>query len=307
MTRQQSQVVRSARSERERLLAGTDVTEHRMTLAGVDTAVLVGGDGPPLVLLHGPGEAGVNWRWQLPQLTKTHRVVVPDLPAHGETDVPARIDESTVMHWLDELIERTCGSPPVLVGHVLGGSIALRYAASHVERIKGVVLVDSLGLARFRPSPAFALSMLGFLARPEPKSYERFMGQCAYDLDALKARMDEDWEPFAAYNLRLARSPKAKAAGKLFRRLGLPRIPPDRLAGIPVPTTLIWGRHDRANRVKVAKAAGDRYGWPLHVVEDAADDPMRDQPEGFLRALYAALEASGARGSGGRPGAHRAR
>jgi pimeloyl-ACP methyl ester carboxylesterase len=65
----------------------------------------------------------------------------------------------------------------------------------------------------------------------------------------------------------------------------VPRIPPEDLAQIAVPTTLIWGRHDRANRPRIAEAASARYGWPLRVIEDCADDPPRDQPEAFLEAL----------------------
>ena len=102
--------------------------------------------------------------------------------------------------------------------------------------------------------------------------------------------MGERWEPFVAYNLELARGPGAKAVGRMLRELGLPRIPPADLARIAVPTTLIWGRQDRANRLRIAEAASARYGWPLHVIEDCADDPPRDQPEAFLRALHTATE-----------------
>ncbi len=95
-----------------------------------------------------------------------------------------------------------------------------------------------------------------------------------------------------SYNLEFARSPKAKAAGRLLRELGLPRIPPQDLARIDVPTTLIWGRHDKALKLRIAEAASERYGWPLHVIEDAADDPPRDQPEAFLDALRLARDGS---------------
>ena len=62
----------------------------------------------------------------------------------------------------------------------------------------------------------------------------------------------------------------------------MPAIPPAELARIAVPTTLIWGRHDLATPLSVAEAASARYGWPLHVIEDAADDPPIEQPEAFL-------------------------
>lgn len=93
----------------------------------------------------------------------------------------------------------------------------------------------------------------------------------------------------ADLNLTFVRSPKAKAAGRLFRAVGLPRIPPDELMRITVPTALIWGRHDRANRLRVAEAASDHYGWPLHIIDAAADDPPRDQPLAFLDVLQRVL------------------
>jgi pimeloyl-ACP methyl ester carboxylesterase len=148
--------------------------------------------------------------------------------------------------------------------------------------------VDSLGLARFRPAARFALTLIGFQARPTPRTYDRFMRQCSFDLDGLREQMGERWEPFVAYNLELARGPGAKVVGRMLRELGMPRIPPAVLARIDVPTSLIWGRQDRAIRLRVAEAASARYGWPLHVIERCADDPPRDQPEAFLRALRAA-------------------
>jgi pimeloyl-ACP methyl ester carboxylesterase len=276
---------------REQLLTGLEVTERRLTLAGISTAVLEGGDGPPLVLLHGPGEFAAKWLRVIPRLVERHRVVAPDLPGHGASDVDGgRLDADRIAAWLRELIDRTCPSPPILVGHVLGGAIAARFAVDESHRLRQLVLVDTLGLARFRPAPRFALTLVAFQARPTPRTYDRFMRQCSFDLDGLREQMGERWPPFVAYNLELAQGPGAKAVGRMFRELGLPRIPSASLARIGVPTTLIWGREDRATRLSVAEAASDRYGWPLHVIERCADDPPRDQPEAFLRALHAATE-----------------
>lgn len=275
---------------RVRLLAGISVSERRVNAAGIPTAVLEGGDGPPVVLLHGPGESAVNWRWTIPDLLTTHRVVAPDLPAHGSSgsgDAP--LDADRAVAWLGALIERTCPEPPAVVGHVLGGAVAARFAAQHGDRLRRLVLVDSLGLARFRPSVRFALGFLGFTARPSERTFERFMHQCAFDLDQLREEMGDDWTSFVAYNLGLARSEGGRDAARLFRRVGLPRIPSRELAAIRVPTTLIWGRQDRALRLGRAQKTSARYGWPLRVIDGAADDPARDQPEVFLRNLRGAL------------------
>ena len=276
---------------RERLLAGIPVTERRRELAGVSTAVLEGGEGPPVVLLHGPGEFAAKWLRVIPDLVTTHRVIAPDLPGHGTSEViDSPLDADRVLTWLGELIEHTCTSPPALVGHVLGGAIAARFAIDHSDRLDRLVLVDTLGLGRFRPAPRFALTMIGFLARPTEGTYDRFMRQCSYDLEGLREEMGERWEPFQAYNLDRARTPSVKVASRrMMLSIGVPMIAPEELGRIDVPTTLIWGRYDRANRLQIAEAASERYGWPLHVIDNCADDPPRDQPKASLRALHTAL------------------
>jgi pimeloyl-ACP methyl ester carboxylesterase len=272
------------------LLSGLPIAERRLQVAGVSTAVLEGGAGPPILLLRGPGDFAGMWMRVIPDLVTTHRVVAPDLPGHGTSEVfDWRLDADGLRAWLTGVIERTCPSPPVLVGHVLGGAIGARFAVNHSDRISRLVLVDSLGLARFRPAPRFALTMLAFLMRPTARTFTRFMRQCSFDLDGLHQELGPRWEPFLAYSVELARGPGAKVAGRLFREFGIPRIPADDLARIAVPTTLIWGRQDRANRLRIAQDASARYGWPLHVIENCADDPPRDQPLAFLEALRLAL------------------
>jgi pimeloyl-ACP methyl ester carboxylesterase len=74
----------------------------------------------------------------------------------------------------------------------------------------------------------------------------------------------------------------------MLRELGTKVIAPEELARIAVPTTLIWGRHDRVMRLRIAEAASARYGWPLQVIEDAGHFVV-EQLEAFLRALRAAM------------------
>lgn len=275
-----------ASRSRTRLLAEIPADERRRELAGIWTSTLEGGEGSPIVLLHGPGEFAGKWLRVIPQLVRSNRVVAPDLPGHGATGGSAEeLDVDRVLAWVGELIAQTCSTPPTLVGHVMGGAIAARFAIRHADRISRLVLVDSLGLAPFRPSAAFAVTMALFRARPNQSTYRRFMRQCSYDLERLENDLGNRWEPFVSYTLELAHSPAAAAVSRMLRLFGLSPIPADDLAGISVPTTLIWGRHDRANRLKVAQAASTRYGWPLHVIEDCADDPPRDHPEAFLAAL----------------------
>ncbi|HEY5857971.1 MAG TPA: alpha/beta fold hydrolase [Aldersonia sp.] len=278
-------------SIRHRLLAGVPVHERRLVLGGQLTTLLEGGDGAAVVLLHGAGEFAANWQWVIPDLVATHRVVAPDLPGHGASDLGSgALDAERVVAWLDDLIERTCTSPPALVGHLLGGAIAARFAIDKPDRLSRLVLVDSYGLGRFRPTPRYALAMLAFAARPNERTQELLFRQCAFDLDGLRERLGPRGELAEAYALDRARSPAMSAAMKhLMPQLGLSTIPPAKLGTIRVPTALIWGRHDRQVRLGVAETTSRRHGWPLHVIEGAADDPAVEQPAAFLAALRGAL------------------
>ena len=276
---------------RERLLAGIPVSERRLPLAGVSTAVLEGGDGPPVVLLHGPGEFAAAWLPVLPELVRTNRVIAPDLPGHGATGTPdGALDADRVLRWLGELIEHTCPAPPVLVGRVVGGAIGARFAADHGARLDRLVLVDTLGLTPFEPAPRFGLALHRFLAQPTAGTYDRFMEFCTFDLDRVREELGQRWAPYATYAVELAGTPSVQAAmGGLIGQFAAAPIPPADLARIDVPTTLIWGRHDLATPLRIAEVAGARYGWPLHVIEGAGDDPPLDQPDAFLDALRATI------------------
>jgi pimeloyl-ACP methyl ester carboxylesterase len=279
----------AADDARERLLSGLPVTERRLHLAGVSTAVLEGGDGPPIVLLQ--GEFAAVWMRVIPELVTTHRVIAPDLPGLGASQVSdGPPDANTVLTWLDELIEQTCAIPPVLVGKGAGGALAGRFAIEHSDRIDRLVLVNTHGLDRFRPAPGMALSFIGVLLRPTERGLERgFRHYCFVDLDRVRADMGERYDWMAAYALDRFRTPSVKSAMRsLMRQLASP-IPSRELDRIAVPTTLIWGRHDLGVRLNVAEAASARHGWPLHVIENARDDPAIEQPEAFLEALRTAL------------------
>ena len=273
-------------SPRERLLSGLPVDDRRLHLAGVSTAVLEGGDGPPIVFLQ--GEFAAVWMRVIPDLVATHRVVAPDLPGLGASELTdGPLDLDGLLTWLDELIRQTCALPPVLVGKGPGGALAAHYAVAHGERIGRLVLVDSLGLGRFRPGAGMAITFMGVLMRPTERGLERsFRRYCFVDLDGTRAAMGEDYDLMVAYALDRFRTPSVKAAMRSLTKQLAPPVP--RLARIAVPTTLIWGRHDVGVRLGVAEAASERYGWPLHVIEGARDDPAVEQPDAFLRALRAA-------------------
>lgn len=272
---------------RTRLLSGIDVTERRIDLEGITTAVIEGGKGPPMILLHGPGGNGTHWLRVMPDLITGFRVIAPDVPGQGESGSTAsRLDAPGVLRWLAALIDRTTDAPPILVGFALGGGIAARFAAEYSDRISRLVLVNALGLAPFQPTPEFGSALNAFMAQPDEETHDLLWQQCANNFDRLRAGMGDKWDPFKAYNLDRARTTSLMSAlGRLMADFAMEAIPAEDLARIAVPTTLIWGRSDRATPLAVAETASRRYGWPLHVIENSGDDPALEQPDAFVRAL----------------------
>jgi pimeloyl-ACP methyl ester carboxylesterase len=267
------------------MLSGLSLVDERIMVAGGSTAVLSGGQGQPVVLLHGAGEFAALWLRVLPELAREHRVVAPDLPGHGASG-----QAGDALEWLAELIDRTCRQPPVVVGHGLGGALAAGLACRQPHRLAALVLVDSFGLGDFAPAPSFAVALERFANEPTEHTRDELFAQCFADLDGVRKRLGGRWAAVADYALEGARKPAQGAmAGAMMSRFGLAPIPAEDLDRITVPTTLIWGRYDLQVLLRTAMTVSARHGWPLHVIDDAGDDPAMEQPHAFLRALRTAL------------------
>ena len=284
-----------ATAARARLQADLPVGEQRLELAGISTNILEGGEGPPVVLLHGPFANATHWHRVIPGLAASNRVIAPDLPGHGASEPGGHpLDAERVIAWLADLVERACPSPPALVGHSLGGAIAARFAGEFPDRLAGLVLVDSLGLAPFAPTPEFGAALEEFIAEPTERTHDHLWTYCAFDADRVREQMGSDWDSFRTYNVERAGTPSVQAAAGALMEHFMPAASPSLLARVTVPTTLIWGREDLAIPLAIPEETSDRYGWPLRVIEGCADDPPVERPEellSLLRPVLAQFEA----------------
>ncbi len=286
-----NQTQEKASTYRSQLIADLPVKEQQITAGGISTAYLEGGEGTPMILLHGPGESSAWWLRVIPLLVKKFKVIMPDLPGHGSSgSAGKKLDKTITLDWLDDFIDQTCTQKPALVGHVLGGAIAARYAIEHPNKLKQIILVDSLGLSFFFPAPLFAFELFRFMFNPNEKSYLRFLPHCLYDLNKLSQDMGQKWQPFLDYNIGNVQNPKKKAAIQELMGVFTSKIPTERLKQLDIPVALIWGRHDKANKLKVAIKASEKYGWPLHVIEETRDDPKLEKPADFVRAVQSSID-----------------
>jgi 2-hydroxymuconate-semialdehyde hydrolase len=278
---------------RERLLAGLPVTERRLRLAGVSTAVLEGGEGPPLVLLHGGIECGgAYWAPVISRLAESYRLVVPDVPGLGESDPVARLDVGTCGDWFAELVELTCREKPTLIAHSLLGTLAARFAAEHGDLLEGLVIYAAPGVGSYRMPLGFRVVAIRYGLRPTERNNERFERWAFFDLDRTRLRDPEWFAAFDAYALTRAVVPHVKRTMRQLIKTCTKQVPDAQLRRIEVPTALLWGRHDRMTPLGLAETASARLGWPLHVIDDAGHVPHIERPDAFLRTLRVALDTT---------------
>ncbi|HEY8791994.1 MAG TPA: alpha/beta fold hydrolase [Gaiellaceae bacterium] len=122
--------------------------ERFAEIKGVRMRYFVGGEGPPLILVHGLGGAAANWTELVPLLAKRHRVLAPDLPGHGgSTALPAVAGLEPFADRVALVAEREGMLPAVVVGHSLGGMVVLRMALLRPEDVSALVLAAGAGLS----------------------------------------------------------------------------------------------------------------------------------------------------------------
>jgi pimeloyl-ACP methyl ester carboxylesterase len=126
--------------------------ERLLEVKGGRVRYLTGGAGPPLVLVHGLGGSATNWCELAPLLARRYRLLIPDLPGHGRSDpLPAVSRLHSFADRVFAVMEEEVGVPAPVVGHSLGGVVALRLALRHPQAVSALVLAGSAGLSIGRP------------------------------------------------------------------------------------------------------------------------------------------------------------
>ncbi|HEX8099464.1 MAG TPA: alpha/beta fold hydrolase [Actinomycetota bacterium] len=234
---------------RERSRADFDQIE--VEADGVTLSTYVAGQGPPVVLLHGLGGSKVTWLPLVGPLSERFRVVVPDLPGHGESE-KVRVDYSprfyarVVRHLLDELgIEQA-----VVLGNSMGGRVALELALRSPARVASMTLLSaSVPGIRWRYLMGFTrVFPTEFGAIPFPLR-EKWMETVLRRLFAVPGRLSpEAYNAAANEFIRVYRDPVARMAFFSSLRHILTE-PPEPFFGslrrIKHPTLILIGSNDR--------------------------------------------------------------
>ncbi|HEX6490979.1 MAG TPA: alpha/beta fold hydrolase [Gaiellaceae bacterium] len=141
----------------------TGFAAKRAESKGCTLRYLVGGPagGKPVVLVHGLGGAASNWVDLAPLLAERYRVLVPDLPGHGlSTPLPAVPNLAVFADRIALVAEREGKLPAAVVGHSLGGVVALRLALRRPREVSALVLASAAGISSTSRRARYGLRIL---------------------------------------------------------------------------------------------------------------------------------------------------
>jgi pimeloyl-ACP methyl ester carboxylesterase len=237
------------------------------------------GDGPPLILLHGIPVWGYLWHGIYPELARTHRVLIPDLPGFGFSDKADCFDRSIACqaHMIDTWLGQLGISRATIIGHDIGGGVALRMATLFPERVGRLIVMNSVCYDSW---PIELMLQFG-----HPDAHRKLSASFAVRLlrQALKRGFASSIHPdiltgfLAPYTTEVGKLSLIRNAAALNTNLTMEII--HLLPGISIPTLVLWGEDDRFQPVHYAeRLAKDIHGSRLVRVKDARHFVMWDQP-----------------------------
>ena len=244
---------------------------HEMTLHGQRVSYRTGGSGPALLLLHGIANSSETWAHAAPLLSERFTVIAPDLLGHGKSATP-RGDYSLGAHASGARdVATALGHERVtLVGHSLGGGIAMQFAYQFPERTERLVLVSSGGLGR---------DIGGLLARIglRPADDIAVLGRGFAELDTTGSR-----QAFLQ-TLRAVVEPGGQRVSAVSRLALAARL----------PTLIVWGENDSIIPVAHGAAAHEAMPGSRFVsFEGAGHMPQEAQPHRFASELTDFVDAT---------------
>jgi pimeloyl-ACP methyl ester carboxylesterase len=118
-------------------------SHHMASVNGIQMHYVIGGQGDPIVLLHGWPETWYAWRHVMPALAKNYTVIAPDLRGLGDSSKPPTgYDGKTVAEDIHQLVTQLGFRTIFLVGHDIGSFVAYPYAAAHPSEVKRLVIME---------------------------------------------------------------------------------------------------------------------------------------------------------------------
>ena len=274
---------------------GTPPATYEATLHGHTVSFRYGGEGPLLILIHGITGRSDQWQPTIEALAQRHTVLAPDLLGHGESAKP-RGDYSLGAYasGVRDLTVALGHDRGTVVGHSLGGGIAMQFAYQFPERAGRLVLVSSGGLGRDVHAMLRAATLPGSELVLPLLVHSRVLGAgeaVGRLLGRLKLRVATDLAEIARGFASLSDAEAREAFIATMRAVldaGGQRVSAqDRLyLAESLPALIVWGGADPVIPLRHAHAAHAAMpGSRLEVLEGVGHFPQLERPTEFARLL----------------------
>jgi pimeloyl-ACP methyl ester carboxylesterase len=270
-------------------------TARSATLHGHELSYLDSGEGPAVLFIHGLLGSHRNWAHLVDTLDTRHRVLAPDLIGHGASAKPMG-DYSLGAHaaTLRDLLNHLGIDRVTLVGHSLGGGIAMQFCYLFPDRVERLVLVSSGGLGR-SVSPLLRSAtlpgadwVLALAASGWVRDRAEAVGGTLRRLGLRpSADLTEGWQGFTSLGEAETRRAFLATARSVIDPGGQTVTAHDHLPlAITIPTLVVWGTRDRMIPVWHATTAQQAIpGSRVELFEGAGHFPHLEQPERFGQLL----------------------
>lgn len=270
------------------------VQRGEVELDGRTVSFRVGGDGPPLVMIHGFGRGGADTWVNQTSFAETHRVVLPDLLAFGSEPGPdGRLGVAEQADLVLDLMDHLDIEQADVVGISYGGFVLSSLASTHPERVRRAVFVDSPG-PTMRAADVADMSDRFGVDTPEALLLPETSEGLQRLMDAVLWRDIAIPRPFlVAWHRQAMADPERPLQVAAMRSLlDLADQDLGSTWTIDVPSHVIWGREDELFPLRFAYLLQGALpeGTELVLLEDAGHAPILEAKQAFDVALAAYLD-----------------
>ena len=254
-----------------------NIHSNQIKVGKLDIHYFTGGHGEPLVVIHGGGGGAEGWLQSMTELCEHHEIYVPDLPGFGRSQpMDGKYGISEFVDFLESFTHALGLKRFHLVGHSIGGGIALRYAVKFPHKIGKLVLVNSMSVGK---EIALWIRFLSssILFRPLGLAAAAILEAVKWLVNVLYAPLKFiNPLPRATINLGAGMAILTEQATVLLSQF----------SKLMIPTLLVWGANDNIVPVSNAYAAVRLIpGCQLHVFEDCGHSVYKEKVKEFAHLL----------------------